>query len=168
MPILVLVLLLAIPLVELAIIIKVGGMIGVLPTIGLLLGMGVLGTIVLRHQGITVLRNAEAALQAGRMPVDTALDGIGLMLAGALLLLPGLVSDVLGLLLLVPTIRRLLIRWIFGAVLRSGAVRVDTMTIRRGRRPPGAEGRPGGPVVIDGEYERLDDDDKPDIGRPRR
>jgi UPF0716 protein FxsA len=102
------------PLVELAVIIKVGGAIGVLNTLALLILLSVVGGWLVKWQGIAVLRRVQASLTAGQMPGNELIDGLLVLVAGALLLAPGFVSDALGLALLFPpvraVVRRILVR----------------------------------------------------------
>lgn len=107
--------LILVPLAEIATFIWVGGWIGALPTIALVVGISVFGLWLLRHQGLGMLRKAQAAMDRGEMPVAEVADGALIVLAGLLMVTPGLLTDALGLLLLVPAIRRLLgagiMRW---------------------------------------------------------
>ncbi len=106
--------LLALPFIEIAVFIEVGELIGVWPTVALaLFGSGV-GVIVVRAAGFTMLGRARAAVARNEPPVDELLDGLCILLAGALLIVPGFVTDALGLLLLVPRIRRHIRRRIWG------------------------------------------------------
>ena len=95
------------PAVELYLLVQVGGRIGVLPTLALIFLMGVLGWNVLRHQGASTWRRIQSELQAGRMPAREVVSGLCLFAAGILLITPGFLTDVVGLLLLVPPIRNL-------------------------------------------------------------
>jgi UPF0716 protein FxsA len=93
------------PLVEIYVIVQVGSAIGALNTIGLLLLVSIAGAWLAKHEGFWVLRRLRDQLDAGRMPTNELIDA-GLVLVGAILLiLPGFVSDVLGLLLLFPPTR---------------------------------------------------------------
>ena len=96
---------LVVPIVELWVIIQVGQEIGVLPTIALLIAVSVAGTWLLRHQGLATWRRLQTALAEGRMPGDEVIDGALILFGGALLLTPGFLTDVLGLVLLVPLTR---------------------------------------------------------------
>ena len=132
------------PLVELYVIIQVGQAIGVLNTIGVLILVSVVGAWLARRQGMSVLLRIRRQLDAGVMPTNALIDG-GLVLAGGLLLLtPGFVTDVFGILLLFPPIRAL----VRAAVKR----RFRVVTIQNfegtrfdGRRPDGPRDDP--PVI---------------------
>ena len=99
-----------VPLVELYVILKVGDAIGVVWTILLLAADSVLGSLLLRSQGRAVWRRFNEALGAGRMPHREVVDGVLVIFGGALLITPGFVTDVLGLILLVPPTRSLVRR----------------------------------------------------------
>ncbi|MEZ5926268.1 MAG: FxsA family protein [Hyphomicrobiaceae bacterium] len=156
LPFVILTLLILVPLAELAVIIKVGGLIGVLPTIALLVGMAVLGTVLLRLQGLAVLRRTEKAMTAGEVPIQSALDGIGLLVAGALMLTPGFLTDIVAVALLVPTVRRWVARWVLARVSVVGTVRSQGHRRKRWQQP-GSTPRGQGDKVIEGEFTRVDE-----------
>jgi len=97
--------LLIIPIVELAIIIQVGSWLGVWPTIGLLILVSVLGAWLVKHEGIATLRRVQGELAEGRLPGSHLVDGALILVAGVLMLIPGFLTDALGLLLLLPPTR---------------------------------------------------------------
>jgi UPF0716 protein FxsA len=107
-PLLLLILFIAIPIAELYVIIQVGQAIGVLPTIALLIADSVLGTLLLRHQGRTAWRNFTLALEQSRMPHREVFDGAMVILGGALLLTPGFITDIFGIICLLPPTRAVL------------------------------------------------------------
>lgn len=100
-----LLLFIVVPLVELYVIIQVGQAIGALWTIGLLVLDSILGSLLLRAQGRTVWRRFRAALAAGRPPARETVDGALVIFGGALMLTPGFVTDLFGILLLLPPSR---------------------------------------------------------------
>lgn len=102
------VLFVALPLAEIYALIKIGSWLGVLPTIALLLIVSALGAVVVKREGLRVLRRMQEQVMAGRMPSNEILDGVCLVLAGLLLVVPGFVTDALGLVLLLPPFRALL------------------------------------------------------------
>jgi len=114
-PLLVL-LFIVVPIIELFVIIQVGGAIGVLPTIGLLLLDSIVGSVLMRSQGRAVWRNFQAATAAGKVPAREVLDGALVIFGGALLLTPGFVTDLLGVLLLLPPTRAIVRRMLLGGV----------------------------------------------------
>lgn len=94
------------PIVELWVIVEVAGAVGIVPTLALLLAISVAGSLLVRREGLGVLRRARTMWRSGRVPTDDILDGVLVLAAGALLLAPGFVTDALGLLLLVGPLRR--------------------------------------------------------------
>jgi UPF0716 protein FxsA len=149
--------LIGLPLLELALLVRTGQVIGFWATLGMVIGAGVIGALVLSRQSLTVLRRTQEALAQGRPPVAPVLDGAFLLLAGALLITPGFLTDVLALLLLIPPIRHAVARWSVRRLVRSAHVRINTF---RGpvedepKRSPAGTTRPEGPI-IEGEFERL-------------
>jgi UPF0716 protein FxsA len=121
-----------IPLVELYVILKVGDAIGVVWTILILAADSVLGSLLLRSQGRAVWRRFNDALAAGKMPHREVVDGVLVILGGALLITPGFVTDVVGLIFLVPPSRSLVRRLAMRRLGRRIAVGVSGPP----RRPP--------------------------------
>jgi len=131
-----------IPLIELYFLIQVGSRIGALPTIGLSIFTALLGGVLVRVQGFSVLMRVRDAIGRNELPAFEMLDGALLLVAGLVLLLPGFVTDILGFLLLIPMLRRYLI---------SSYIRVvPDQTPRRGEAPTG-------PRVVEGEFRRERD-----------
>ena len=120
-----LLLFIAVPLLEMAILVKLGSVIGFWPTIALVFVTGTLGALLARSQGTQVLRAIQTELSVGRMPTARLLDGLLVLIGGIVLLTPGLLTDITGLLLLLPPSRawfkRILQRKLEGMI-RSGQV----------------------------------------------
>jgi len=154
MPFVIIILCLAAPLIELTVLIKVGQAIGFWTTLLLVVGMAALGAFLLHRQGWSTMQRAQSALTRGEAPVGPMLDGMMLGFAGFLFLVPGLVSDAFGLLLLIPPLRRALARRMLKHffVVTSG----DMTAGAAPDRPRRGDGGGPGPV-IDGEFERLDE-----------
>lgn len=112
---------LVVPIVELAVIIQVGQSIGVLNTIGLLLLVSVVGSWLVKREGLGVWRRFRSQMESGHVPGKELADGMMIMLAGALLISPGFVTDCLGILLLLPPVRAA----IRGSLLRKLTLRVQ-------------------------------------------
>ena len=108
------VLFVAVPIIELAVILQVGELIGFWWTLGLLVADSILGSVLMRSQGRAAWRRFNEAIAARRPPAREVIDGVLIIFGGALLLTPGFVTDLVGLLLLLPpsraVIRRLLVR----------------------------------------------------------
>lgn len=95
----------AVPLAELALLIWLGGQAGLAATIALVVVTGILGASLARWQGLATLARFQRRLAAGELPHEDLIDGILILLAGAVLLTPGLLTDLAGFLLLVPAVR---------------------------------------------------------------
>lgn len=138
------------PFIELAVLIKVGGAIGVLPTLLLLVAAAVLGSLLMRVAGLATALRAREKLARGEVPEGEMLEGMMIALGGGLLLLPGFISDVFGLVLLLPFTRRLLANKLRQRMaeqaLRQRAF-ADDLAARSGQARPD---------VIEGEFERRD------------
>jgi UPF0716 protein FxsA len=148
-----------VPVLELMLLIRIGQGIGVLPTVALVLTTALTGAFIISRQGLGVVSRTLEALSDGRAPVQPVLDGLFLLVAGALLLTPGLMTDVLALALLIPPVRRAVARAGMRWLLRRTRVHIDTFSSqgreggpRRSRRPPAHDAS-----VIEGEFERLDE-----------
>jgi UPF0716 protein FxsA len=151
-----LLLLVALPLLEIAILIKVGSLIGVAGTIAIIVATALAGIAIVRLQGLGVARRGLAAIRAGEPPVEHMLDGMLLMFAGGCLIAPGLLTDVIGAILLVPPLRFLVAQ----LIVRRGVVGVVRTTgFRRSKAAPAQDRRPAhGPApTIEGDYERIDE-----------
>jgi len=101
-----------VPLVELYLLIRLGTYIGVVDTIAIVIGTGVAGGLLAKSQGLAVLDRMRAELNQGRLPAESLLDGLLILIAGAMLMTPGLLTDGLGLLLLIPWSRQAFKSWL--------------------------------------------------------
>ena len=108
-----LVLFITIPLIEIAILIKIGSIIGAGYTIALVIGTAFLGVSLLRIQGISTLAKVQANISRGQLPATELIEGLILLISGALLLTPGFFTDTIGFLMLVPTLRQRLAETFF-------------------------------------------------------
>jgi len=111
-----------VPIVELYVIIQIGSLIGVWPTIALLLADAVLGSLLLRHQGRGAWRRFNAALAERRFPGREVADGLLIAVGGTLLLTPGFVTDILGAIFLIPPTRAIVRRLLRGYMGKRFAV----------------------------------------------
>jgi UPF0716 protein FxsA len=151
---LLLLLFIVVPIAELAVIIQVGQEIGVWWTIAILIADSVLGSLLMRSQGRIAWRRFNESLQAGRPPAREVLDGALVIFGGAFLLTPGFLTDICGLVLLLPPtraiVRRLLVR-------RFADRMVVAARSRAGARPP----RGGRPGDVEGTAVDIDPDHLP-------
>ena len=131
-----------VPALELALLIEIGQLIGTLYTLALIIGTGVLGAALARSQGLRVLREVQAEFAQGRLPAGSLVDGLLILIAGALLMTPGVLTDAVGFACLTPVLRRQVRRRLqqrFERVLREGRVDVRGTT-----------------EVFDADFERRD------------
>ncbi len=139
--------LLLVPFIEIALIIKVGQTIGLLPTLGLLIAAMIGGAVLLRLEGLAVLGQMRSSVSSGRLPARTVADALMIGFAALLLVLPGFLSDILAIALLLPPVRSLIY-----AALSKRMVVVDGGTAYYG--DPRVDRRVKGTRTID-----LDDED---------
>lgn len=149
---LVLIALILMPFAEIAAFIQVGERFGVGPTLAVVALAAAAGVLVLRHQGLATVRQVRESLDAGRFPVAELFDGACTLVAGALLVIPGFVTDALAVVLFLPPVRRWLRQRIARRLKAAGRVEVRSA------------GNAAGPI-IEGDYERVDGAPG-DAGRP--
>ena len=148
-----------VPLAELYVLIPVGHAIGTLPTIGLLLADSILGSLLMRSQGRQAWRRFNAALEAGRPPAKEVVDGALVILVGAFLLTPGFLTDIIGVLLLLPptraVLRAFLTRRLAARALAGGvAWGAGRFAAARRRRPAGFDVE-GSATEVPADHHRL-------------
>lgn len=142
----------AVPLIEIGLFIQVGGLIGLWPTLLIVLLTAILGTALVRTQGIAQIQKLQSSFDRLNNPTEPLAHGAMILLSGALLLTPGFFTDSIGFLLLVPKIRDAVFTY-----LRS-RVKVQGFTMG-GRSGQGYTPREEG--VIDGEFYEVDPDSIP-------
>lgn len=151
---------LAIPIIEIALFIQVGGLIGLWPTLAIVILTAVAGTLLMRSQGAHAWIEIQRSFAEFRDPTRPLAHGVMILVAGMLLLTPGFFTDTLGLLLLIPGIRDLVMRQVSRRV-QVTRVGMGAATMRRDpHRPPYGDG------VIDGDYFVAEDEADP--ADPRR
>ncbi len=144
--------LLLLPVLELALLIQVGSAIGVLPTLGLIILSAVLGILLLRVAGLATAWRARERLARGELPEREMFDGLLLALGGLLLLLPGFISDLFGLLCVLPFSRHLLLGRLQRQQQEQAARQRAFADDLAGARDASAQRS----QVIEGEYQRRD------------
>jgi UPF0716 protein FxsA len=150
----------ALPIVEIVVLIKVGAAIGALNTIGLLILSAMIGTALVRAQGLATLGKAQDSLARDIFPAKAMFDGICLLVAGFLFVLPGFVSDAIGLLLVLPPVRTLLRRLIWQHLEHGGTTRVwiNGEEVTPGPRGPQPGPNPARGPTIEGDWREVDAD----------
>ncbi len=160
---------LAVPLIEIALFVQVGGLIGLWPTLGIVVLTAIIGTALVRREGMRALGDLRRSFETLNDPGTPLAHGAMILFAGALLLTPGFFTDAVGFSLLVPAVRSALMRYI------AARVRVERFSYGSGRgAPPPGQNTPGhntpGPgqpgqmppgEVIEGDYEEAPADAKP-------
>ena len=141
-----------VPIAELYVIIKVGELIGVWPTLALLLADALLGALLLRHQGRGAWRRFNAALSERRFPGREVADGLMIAVGATLLLTPGFITDIFGFILLIPPTRAI--------VRRLMRVYFGRRFVVVGLAGQAANGRSAGrPYDFDATAQEVEDDD---------
>ncbi len=151
-----------IPILEIALLIQVGSAIGVLATIAIVILTAILGTAMLRQQGLATLQKAQQRMQSGQLPAQQIGEGMLLLVGGALLLTPGFATDAFGFACLIPASRRWMARKLSARTMANA--QIFTSDGKNSHAGPGEPPRPGSPGssgsqqgdVIDGDYQRLD------------
>lgn len=135
-------LLVVLPLLEIFVMVKVGSVIGAWTTVMLVIAAAATGVALIRMQGLITWRRVSAALARGQLPAMELIEGVVILIAGVLLVIPGFISDVLGILCLIPPVRRLIVLWVLRHALSVKPTRSD------GPTPPSR------PRTIDGDFKR--------------
>jgi UPF0716 protein FxsA len=116
-----------VPLLELYILIKIGGYIGAFPTVGLVVLTALLGFVLARFEGLRKLTQIKRSLSLGIVPAEEMLDGVLIFVGGVLLIIPGVLTDLFALILLIPYTRTIFKRWLrrrFDRMIATGNVRL--------------------------------------------
>lgn len=141
-----------VPIVEIGLFLQVGSLIGVPATLGLIILTAILGTLLVRSQGMEVIRKIQTAAQNSEVPIEALVQGLFVLVAGILLLTPGFATDALGFALLVPAIRSLLTARVW-KLLKPGIV-TSASWQQRSHDPSSRSS-----VIIDGEAVEIEDVD---------
>ncbi len=149
-----LVLFVLIPVIEISLFIEVGNWIGLWPTIAIIFATALTGAVLVRHQGVATLTSAQQQLQQGEMPAEKVGEGVLLAMAGVLLLTPGFLTDLCGLVLLVPPIRRHLAKKGWEKLQARSTTRFSNFGQGPFQSPPNGE-------TFDGQFERKVDPNDP-------
>ena len=136
------------PLVELALLMAVAQRLGTLPTLALVVLTGILGAYLARREGLGVLNRIRADLRAGRLPGPAIVDGVVVLVAGVVLITPGILTDIAGFLCLLPVTRGWIRAALWRAVTRAVHERRAAMHVSYG------PGRPPDPPVVDWDTSR--------------
>ena len=148
------VLFLTIPLIEIYLLIQVGEVIGAGWTVFLVVATAVIGAALLRLQGLATLYEAQRKMAQGELPATALIEGVMLLMSGALLLTPGFFTDTLGFLVLIPPLRRKLARVILSRGLMMGTASFTSQHRQQSSRHQHHDSG----YTIEGDYKRRDDE----------
>lgn len=148
---------LAVPLIEIALFIQVGGAIGLWPTLGIVVLTAIIGTWLVRTQGAMALGNLRGSFSRLDDPTEPLAHGAMILIAGALLLTPGFFTDAVGFALLMPPVRQAAFNY-----LRK---RVHVHRFEMGPDSPQRPAPPNDPDIIDGEFHEIDPAKRPTHGQ---
>jgi len=146
--------LVGVPIIEIGLFIQLGGFLGLWQTLGIVVLTALIGSLLLRTQGLSTLEELKRTAETGQSPAGPMANGALILVAGLLLLTPGFFTDGIGFLLMVPPFRVLLIKWI--------ATRAQMKIYASAANSQQA------PDIIDGEFEVVDDDEAGDSGWTKR
>jgi len=150
-----------VPIVEIGLFLQVGSYIGVPATLALIIMTAIAGTMLVRSQGIDVIRKLQDSANRGEMPVAALIQGLFVLIAGVLLLTPGFATDTLGFALLIPPIRELIAAKVWKFI-EPNVVTSTQWSSTRSNNNTNASGA----TVIDIEAVEIDDVDNNNTGKP--
>ncbi|MEO1919902.1 MAG: FxsA family protein [Paracoccaceae bacterium] len=138
----------AVPIIEIGLFIQVGGILGLWPTLAIVITTALVGTALMRAQGLAALQKLQTNIETGGNPTDPIANGAFILVAGLLLLTPGFFTDALGMAFLIPPVRQSLIRTV-AARLKS--------SVKSYAAGYGAETKYTSDAVVEGEFEVAED-----------
>lgn len=142
----------AIPIIEVILFITVGKYIGLWNTIFIIITTGIIGAILVKSQGITILNNALEEIRSNKMPILSIFEGVAILIAGAFLLTPGFLTDTIGCVLLVPKARNIIINYI------TSYLKKRTIYKKKNTYYSNKEYKEN--KTFEGDFEEIDDNDK--------
>lgn len=145
----------SIPVIEIALFIEVGDRIGLLSTVIIVILTAIVGTTLIRHQGLATLKKAQMSLKENLLPINEAFDGLFIVVAGALLLTPGFFTDTIGLSLFIPSLRFIIRTLISSSLKRSNQFNYQTVNKENDYNESTGS-------IIDGEFEDITNNIKKD------
>ena len=148
-----------IPVVEIYLLIQLGSKIGVMMTIGIVVATGVIGAYLARTQGLLTVLKMQKTLQAGQIPAEEMIDAVLIALAGVVLLTPGFITDVMGMILLFPVTRRMLKHWLIKKWQRVQVQTNQYQTMKNFHSSKNTSEEE--PTIIEGSYTISDTNEKP-------
>lgn len=158
-PILV-ILFICVPIIEIALFIQVGGLIGLWPTIAIVLFTAFVGASLVRSQGIQTLMSVQSRMQQGELPAQQIIEGVMLAVAGVLLLTPGFMTDTLGMLVLLPAPRAWIAKQLMQRVKVNSSAQFHSSSQFHGDNSFNTSEHDQQGDVFEGEFEKKADEDK--------
>ena len=141
-----------IPLLEVMLFITIGKYIGLWNTIIIIIITGIIGAILVKSQGITILNKALGEIKSNKIPIFSIFEGIAILIAGAFLLTPGFLTDTLGCILLIPKTRNLIISYI--------TTHLKKRTVYKEKSTYYPDEKDKKNKIFEGDYEEIDDNKK--------
>jgi len=142
----------AIPIIEVILFITVGKYIGLWNTIFIIITTGIIGAILVKSQGITILNNALEEIRSNKMPILSIFEGVAILIAGAFLLTPGFLTDTIGCVLLIPKARNIIINYITSYLKKRTIYKKKTTYYSNKEYKENK--------TFEGDFEEIDDNDK--------
>ena len=142
----------AIPLIEVILFITVGKYIGLWNTIFIIIMTGIVGAILVKNQGISILNKALGEIRSNKVPIFSIFEGIAILIAGAFLLTPGFLTDTLGCVLLVPKARNIIINYT--------TLYLKKRTIYKEKTMYNSNEEDKKNKIFEGDFEEIDDNEK--------
>ena len=142
----------AIPIIEVILFITVGKYIGLWNTIFIIITTGIIGAILVKSQGITILNNALEEIRSNKVPILSIFEGVAILIAGAFLLTPGFLTDTIGCVLLIPKARNIIINYITSYLKKRTIYKKKTTYYSNKEYKENK--------TFEGDFEEIDDNDK--------
>ncbi|MCL4117172.1 UNVERIFIED_CONTAM: hypothetical protein GTU68_065020 [Idotea baltica] len=143
-----------VPIIEIALFIQVGGFLGLWPTLAIVILTAFAGTALLRSQGFAVMGQLQNSMAQGESPVTPIINGALILVAGVVLLTPGFFTDTVGILLLIPPIRAAIIKW-------GGAKLVNSANVHVYSNQPEQAPKNTPNDTVEGDFSVIDEDKDP-------
>ncbi|AGB40395.1 protein affecting phage T7 exclusion by the F plasmid [Halobacteroides halobius DSM 5150] len=148
-----------VPLIELALLIRIGGYFGLPATIILVAGTGIVGVSLAKQQGLAVINEVRQNLSSGKLPKDSLLDGGLILVGGVLLLTPGLITDIMGFSLIIPVTRKVIRQVVKNQIKDKVVMKSYTHRTKRDDINQSQKNKTEEDDIIDIEdYEEIDED----------
>ncbi|GAB6099299.1 hypothetical protein JCM16358_11780 [Halanaerocella petrolearia] len=146
-----------VPLIELAFLIKIGEYMGLPLTVLLVAGTGIIGVSLARQQGLAVISKVKSNLSSAKLPKDSLLDGLLILIGGVMLLTPGLLTDITGFSLIIPVTRRAIRRVVKSQIKDKVVMKGYNYDFQQNNKSQSKEEKEDNVIDIE-DYEEIDED----------